>query len=323
MGRDLVVGLDLGGTNILTMLGDDRGRVLARVEKPTGAHRGREQVLDRMEATVAAVLDQAGVDRDLVRGVGLGVPGPVDYKGGLLHHAPNLGWRDVPLGEIMSQRLGLPVHMDNDANLAALGEYRYGAGQGRAPMIYITVSTGVGGGLVLEGHIYHGATGGAGEIGHMTVVEDGPLCRCGNRGCLETMVSGTALARRAVELVHRGRGAGILAASRGSREEITARVVARAAGAGDPEALELFREVGYYLGLALAGLVNVLNPGVVVLGGGMMKSRELFWQPMLEQVEQRSFSSSFEAVHIVPATLGNESGARGAVALALERIGLY
>ncbi|MBF7081665.1 ROK family protein [Desulfallas sp. Bu1-1] len=319
MSRDLVVGVDLGGTKILTVLAGMEGDVLARVKVPTGAELGQEHVIDKIVETVQAALLEAGAPAGSVKAVGMGVPGPVDADNGFIHFAPNLGWRDVPLGEIMRRRLDLPVYMDNDANLAALGEHRYGAGRGAADMVYITVSTGVGGGLILGGRVYRGAGGGAGEIGHVTVAEDGPVCRCGNRGCLEAVASGTAMARRAAALVDEGRGAGILAAAGGDKNKISARAVARAARAGDAAALAILRDAGRYLGIAVAGLVNLLNPAAVVLGGGVMESAGLFWEPMLERVQRRSLPSSLEAVRIVRAALGGESGAMGAVALAIER----
>lgn len=322
MSRDLVLGVDLGGTKILTVLAGREGDVLARVKVPTGAGLGREHVIDQIVATVQAALRRAGVTAGSVRAVGMGVPGPVDAVRGLVHFAPNLGWRDVPLGEMMRRRLDLPVYMDNDANLAALGEYRYGAGRGAGDMVYLTVSTGVGGGLILGGRVYRGAGGGAGEAGHITVAEDGPVCRCGNRGCLEALASGTAMARRARALVDEGRGAGILAAAGGDPGNISAAVVARSARAGDAAALEIMRDAGRYLGIAVAGLVNLLNPAAVVLGGGVMESADLFWQPMLEQVQRRALPSSLAAVRVTRAALGGEAGALGAVALAAEQSGL-
>lgn len=319
--QDMVLGVDLGGTKILTVLADREGKVLARVKVPTEAARGQGHVIDKIVESVQTVLREAGVPAGAVRAVGMGAPGPLDPFRGWLHFAPNLGWRDVPLGEMLGSRLGLPVYLDNDANLAALGEYVYGAGRDTGDMVYITVSTGVGGGLILGGRIYHGAGGGAGEIGHITVAADGPPCGCGNKGCLEAVASGTALARRAAALVKDGRGAGILAAAGGDRERVTARAVVQAALAGDPEALVIVRDAGRYLGVALAGLINLLNPAAVVLGGGVIQGDAPLWEAMLGEVRGRSLKSSRQAVRIVRAGLGGDAGVMGAVALAVERAG--
>lgn len=317
MAGELVAGVDLGGTKILTVLADRSGRVLARVKVPTGARRGRDPVIDTIVDSVQEVVRQSGAPFSAVRAVGVGAPGPLDQDRGVVFLAPNLGWRDVPLGAILGERLGMPVWLENDANLAALGEHSYGAGRGESHMVYITVSTGVGGGIILDGRVYRGAGGGAGEIGHMTVAPGGPVCNCGNDGCLEAVASGTAIARRARALVDDGRGAGILAAAGGDPDRVSARAVAGAAAAGDAEALVIMRDAGRYLGLAVAGVINLLNPSAVVLGGGVMQSGAVLWDAMLEEVRRRALDSSLAAVRVTRGSLGGDAGALGAVALAL------
>lgn len=316
--QDLVVGVDLGGTKILTALAGRDGQVLARVQLSTEASLGRDHVIARIVESVRHVQQEAGAPHDAVKAVGVGAPGPLDPASGFVYMAPNLDWRDVPLGGLLRDQLGLPVYVDNDANLAALGEHVYGAGRGTGDMVYITVSTGVGGGLILGDHIYHGAGGGAGELGHITVTEDGPLCGCGNPGCLEAMASGTAMARRAAALVGEGRGAGILTAAGGNREKISARVVAQAAASGDPEALVIIKDAGRYLGIAVAGLINVFNPAAVVLGGGALQVGPALWEAMIEEVRRRAMEPALKTVRIVRAELGNDAGVMGAVALATE-----
>jgi len=319
LNRELVVGVDLGGTKILTVLADSKGQVLAKVNVPTEVSRGQDYIIAKIIESIQAVQRDTGAAPGAVQAIGMGVAGLTDPDHGFVHFAPNLGWRDVPLGQIMHERLNIPIYLDNDANLAALGEHVYGAGRGADDMVYITVSTGVGGGLIFGGRVYHGAGGGAGEIGHITVMEDGPACRCGNTGCLEALASGTAISLRAAALVAEGRGRGILAAAAGDKSKISARVVAKAALNGDGEAQAVMQEAGRYLGIALSGLVNLLSPSLIVLGGGVMQSKsgELLWEAILEQVICRSMGSSLKKVRIIPSVLGSDSSVMGAVALAV------
>ncbi|MEW6458818.1 MAG: ROK family protein [Bacillota bacterium] len=317
-----VVGVDLGGTKIYTLLATVEGTVAAEMEVPTVAGRGYEAVLDRIADTVAAVAAQAGVKPENVRAVGVGAPGPLNPDTGVVHQAPNLGWKRVPLRADLEARLALPVRLENDANLGALGEYTFGAGRGCAELVYVTVSTGIGGGLILRGEIYGGAGGGAGEIGHITVVPGGPRCRCGSRGCLEAVASGTAIALRARELLDRGAGAGagagILALAGGEAEAVTAATVARAAEAGDPEARAILDEAAWHLGTGLAAVVNLLNPCRIVLGGGVMKSGRLLWDRMDRSLREQALDAAYRRVRLVPGALGARAGALGAVALALR-----
>ncbi|ACX52907.1 ROK family protein [Ammonifex degensii KC4] len=316
---DYVVGIDLGGTKIYTALATLDGKVRAEVKVPTQPEEGYRAVLERMAATVEEVKRQAGFNHPPCR-VGLGVPGPLDPVRGVVHVAPNLGWRDMPVKRDMEDILGVPVYLDNDANLAAWGEYRFGAGRGTQHLIYLTVSTGIGGGLILEGKIYRGACCLAGEIGHMTLWPEGPRCHCGNYGCLEALASGTAVAREARRLVAEGKGKGILAQAGGDPEAITAKTVGMAAAAGDAEALALFQEVGRWLGIGLATLLNLLNPEVIVFGGGMMASSAFFWDTMVAEMQRRALPATASSVKLAKAELGGRSGVLGAVALALEPV---
>jgi len=310
VGADYVAGVDLGGTKIYTLLATTEGTVKAEAEVPTEAGRGYEAVVERIAETVAAVAAQAGARPENIRAVGVGAPGPLDPRTGIVHQAPNLGWKEAPLRAGLEARLGLPVRLENDANLGALGEYAFGAGRGGTELVYVTVSTGIGGGLILRGEIYGGAGGGAGEIGHITVVPGGPRCRCGSRGCLEAVASGTAIALRARELLDRGAG--------GAAEAITAATVARAAEAGDPEARAILDEAAWHLGTGLAAVVNLLNPGLVVLGGGVMRSGRLLWERMDRSLREQALEASYRQVRLVPGALGARAGALGAVALALR-----
>lgn len=317
---ELVVGVDLGGTKIYTALADRDGRLLTEIKIPTEARHGPEHVIKRIVDTVNRVKEQGGVDGGVIA-LGIGAPGPLDASTGVVHQAPNLGWQDIALKKLLEDALDIPVAVDNDGNLAALGEYVYGAGRGAGDMVYITVSTGVGGGLILNGRLYHGSAYGAGEIGHMTIDPGGPRCSCGNYGCLEAMASGTAIARAARWLVEAGAGKAILAAAGGDREAIDSSVVARASAGGDGEAREILISAGRALGIGVANVVNLLNPAMVVLGGGAMQVGPILWETMEEEVARRALFASRQHVRLIPAALGARSGLLGAVALARQQAG--
>jgi len=316
--EQFVVGVDLGGTKILTALAGSDGQIIAEQKIPTESAKGQEHVITRIVHTVEHVLQAAGVEREQVRALALGAPGPVDTANGVIRFAPNLMWHDVPICRMLEQHLSLPVFLDNDANLATLGEHVYGAGQGVNHMIYMTVSTGIGGGLILDGKLYRGASGVAGEIGHMVVMPGGPLCRCGKRGCMEAVASGTAIAREARELAARGQGENILAIAGGVIAAITAETVANAAEAGDLTALDIIKHAARYLGIGLANIITLLNPSRIVLGGGVINIGEPLLNAVKQEVQVHVMEDAGAAARIVRAKLGGHSGVMGAVALALQ-----
>lgn len=309
---DYVVGVDLGGTKILTALADERGNIVARVKVDTEAARGVDAVLDRLVDSVRHVANGYPL-----AAVGVGSPGPLDHNSGLVYHSPNLGWRNVPLGRLLRERLALPVLVENDANCAALGEYARGAGQGFQHLVYVTVSTGVGGGLILDGRVYHGSAGGAGEIGHMNLDPLGPLCSCGRRGCLEALASGTAIAREARELVAAGGGEALRRLAP-ETDSITAKVVAEAARGGDAPAQAILRNAATHLGRGLSILITLLNPAMVVVGGGVTASGPEFLNTAREEAKRLAYAPAWERVSVVPAQLGTDSGVIGAIVLAVR-----
>ena len=318
MAGDCVIGVDLGGTKIYTALAGADGQVLAEIKIPTEAAGGQTHVIARIVDSCREVRARAGVLGGRVAAVAVGAPGPLDTKSGVIHFAPNLKWHGVPLKQLLEEPLGVPVFLDNDANLAALGEYVYGAGRGTMDMVFITVSTGIGGGLILGGRLYRGASDSAGEIGHTVVLPDGPLCSCGNRGCLEAVASGTALAAQARELIGQGRGAGILAAA-GGLEKLNAAAVFAAAAGGDSEATLLIERAGRCLGIAVANTANLLNPERVVIGGGVAENGDLLFAPVSREVARAALEPARSTIRIVKAALGGRAGVLGAVALALEK----
>jgi glucokinase len=322
MSRQLVIGIDLGGTKISTALVDSTGEVVASDYRETLATQGQDAVIERMLAAARQAMAKADATQQQAAAVGIGAPGPLDVRTGVVVAPPNLpGWDHVPLKQRIEERLGIATYLDNDANAAALGEHRFGAGQGTTHMIYVTVGTGIGGGLILDGRLYHGDSGIAGEIGHTTILPDGPRCGCGNRGCLEALASGTAIAREARERVARGVPTLICDLAQGDSERITARLVAEAARQGDRVAGEILSEAMEYLGIGMANLVNLFNPQVIVIGGGLANVGELLFAAARRVIDQRAFDAAAQAVRLVPAELGDNAGVLGAAAVALAELG--
>ncbi len=309
-----VLGIDIGGTKLAAGVVDVEGRILTRAEVPTQAVEGPERVLGRIVQLAEKVLARSETSHVPVRRIGIGCAGPVDRKAGLILDPPNLpGWTQVPLVEHFEQALGLPVVLENDANAAALGEFRYGAGKGAQSLVYLTVSTGIGGGIILDGKIWHGLKDTAGEIGHMTLLPDGPLCGCGNRGCLEALASGPSIVRRAREL---------LAAGRDSRlrdlGEFTSTDIARLAQEGDLVAGEVWQGAVKFLALGVTAAITILAPERVVIGGGVTRAGDLLFEPLRREVKSRVRLVPMNSVPLLPAALGADVGILGAAAVALE-----
>ncbi|MDP2950585.1 MAG: ROK family protein [Chloroflexota bacterium] len=311
--------VDLGGSKILSLIADGDGHRLAEDLRPTGAQEGPEVVLARIQASLDSALAGAGIERGDLAAVGICSPGPCDVQAGVIPSAPNLpGWQDVPLCRYLEERLGVPVYLENDATAAALGEHVYGAGRGCRHLIYITVSTGIGGGIIIDGKLYTGATGAAGEIGHITLDPDGPLCGCGNRGCLEAFASGRAVATQGDALIAQG-GSPLLARLAQEEGEVTAEAVCRAALAGDPEARRLIERAGYYLGIGFATYVNIFDPEMIIVGGGLSRAGDLLLGPARAEMKERAMPESLRVLRLELAELGDYSGAMGLVALLRER----
>jgi glucokinase len=306
--------IDLGGTNVRAIVADLDGNI-------RGDDKRRSRAADGVEATIATLLDslahacsEADVAPSTLTGLGIATPGWVDSENGIVPAAPQLiGWRDVPIVRLLEERLGIAVRLENDANAAALGECVFGAGRGARHMVYITISTGVGAGIIADGRLYGGARGSAGELGHTIVDPNGPVCGCGNHGCLESLSSGTAIARRAAEAAEAGRSAA-LADIKGKEGRLSARLVAEAARAGDEAALAIYDEAGRYLGIALANVVNLLSPEAIVLGGGVMNSRDLFLETAERTLRELALDEPLKYVRLESAELGDHAGALGMIA---------
>lgn len=316
-----VLGIDIGGTNLVVgSVPADGSSLLALGSEPTQPELGATSVLDRLvglaERTIAQTKHK--VPGAEILGVGIGAPGPLDTKSGIVLLTPNLGWVNMPLRQIIHDRLGLPAALDNDANCAVLGEWWVGAARGARHAIGITIGTGVGGGLVLEGRLYHGASDVAGEIGHTTIDTEGRRCKCGNYGCLEAYASGPNIAMRAIEAVEAG-AASTLSALVAANQPITAQTVYEAAQQGDELALEVVNDTAKFLGAGIANLLNVFNPQVVVVCGGVTLAGDHLFVPLRREVARRAFKPAVQACRIVPGELINTAGVYGAARVFLDQ----
>jgi glucokinase len=317
----MFLGVDIGGTKVIAALADENGDIIARDQRATEFSRGGDVGFGNIVASCDAVLADIGDDH--VERIGVSCGGPLDRRSGTILHPPNLhGWTNFPLTKKLEDRYGAPALLDNDANLAAFGESKRGAGKGYGSFVYFTVSTGIGGGIVIDGKVLHGANDNAAEFGHHNIVPDGPLCGCGNRGCLESLASGTSIARRAKEILRGGNASPtstlLMRLADGDIEKVTAAMVAEAGRQGDRVALRIWEETGFYLGLGVSNVVAMLNPERVVLGGGVIKAGDLILEPTRRTFQQRTLPDLAKIVDIVPAALGDDAGIVGSVELAKQ-----
>lgn len=317
MNLDLIA-VDLGGTQIRVALCDARGTILARRADASRAEQGSEAVFARIVANIRAVTD----DWARVRGIGVGAPGTTDPFRGIILEAPNVGgMRDFPMKARLEKELSVRACVGNDANLAALGEQRFGAGRGVADLIYVTISTGIGGGIIAHNQLFLGARGFAGEVGHQTLQADGPRCNCGNIGCLEALAAGPAIARIARDALRAGRDSQMRALCDNDPARVTGRIVTQAARAGDALAREIFARAGFYIGLGLVSLQHNFDTRLFVLGGGVAIHAWEFIYPSIQKTfDEYTMPSMRRDVRIVPAQLGDDAGLLGAAALVNEQV---
>ena len=324
-GPSCAIGVDLGGTFIKAGVVDAGGQIVYQASRATEVENGRDAIIGNIAAAAENVLAGAGMNWDQVCGVGVGSPGIFDYdRGGYVYFAPNLkSLEGHALPQLVQQRLkrDARVILENDANAAAYGEKWVGMGRNVKTLVLFTLGTGIGGGLVLGGEVWHGSTGFGGELGHMTILADGPLCGCGNRGCIEALASAPALVRRLNEALQAGRPTVLAARARGG-EKVTAKDIYNAAVAGDDTAAELMAETGHYLGVAAASMINILNPQMIVFGGGMTAAGEMLLNPIREEAKKRAIRAAFEAGEIVFSRLGNDAGLIGAAGCVLKASGI-
>jgi len=310
-----VIGVDLGGTKILSLCLDADLNVVGQDYRSTDAAEGVERVIDRMAESA-----RAAAGGRTIAAIGVSTAGTTNPRTGIVHTSPNMpGWHDVRLRDMLADRLGLPLWIENDANAGALAEHRLGAGRGTRHMVLVAAGTGIGGGLILDGKLYYGASGGAGEIGHMQLDIEGRPCSCGRRGCLEALASGWALDLSAREIARASPEGLVAQMARRENVEPDGRILDLAAAAGDPEAETALRRAGRFFGDGLTNLIHLLNPELVVVGGSLRKS-DLYFATALEVVQRETFPQHLADVRIVEAELGDEAPAMGAALIAIEQL---
>jgi glucokinase len=315
MANQIYIGVDLGGTSIKVGICDEQGKLVQTYEGPTGADLGAEVVLERIAEYVRKIVAESPYTWDQVAGIGAGLAGFMDIPEGFVKFSPNLHWHNVPAKKTLEEKLGKTVKIDNDANVAALGEAWAGAGAGIPNVVCYTLGTGVGGGIIINSKIYQGSLGMAGELGHMAIVPDIEAinCGCGQIGCLETVSSATGIVRMANDAVERGEST-----SMALLKKIEAKHVFDAAKSGDEVALRIVNRAAYYIGRSMAVLAVVINPKRFIIGGGVSKAGEILFEPIRETFKKYTPVQAQEGVDIVPATLGNDAGVVGAAGLNLR-----
>jgi glucokinase len=311
---------DLGGTTVACGIGDAEGRLMAESSIPTEAIEGPAAVLERIAAELIRLACAAGATPS---GAGVGIPGRVDLRAGITRFCPNLPtqWRDVPAASVLSERLRCPVYLLNDARLATLGELAFGEGRNARTMLFFTLGTGIGGGVAIGGKLHLDEMGAAGELGHQTILSDGPLCGCGNRGCLEALASGPALAAEGVRLLRAGLAPVLHEVVAGDAGRVTPKTMGEAAARGDANVLEAIRRTGRYLGIGVANLVTALHPELVVFGGGVAALGETLFAEVRAEMIRRVRMFPVDDVRITASRLGDKAGLYGGLALAMRGAG--
>ena len=318
--QGMVAAIDMGAMHLSAALGDFSARILEEIEVPFQVDMGPEEGLQKADNTLKELLQKRGLSTANLSAIGVGVPGPVIADKGMVMAPPIMpGWDRFPIRTTLEQKWGTAVTLNNDAELGALGEWAYGAGRGEKNLAFIKVGSGIGAGLIINQQLYGGNTGSAGEIGHLTVDENGPLCACGNHGCLEAFAGGHAIALQARKLVTSGKRTLL---SEKSLDAITARDVAEAARRGDLAAQEIIKRSGTFIGIAIAGLINLINPSTVIIGGGVAQVGDLLTTPIRQAVRERSLRASEHSVRITTAMLGRRSSLMGALVQAIH-IAIY
>lgn len=311
--KKIAIGVDVGGTNVKVALVDNLGQIIYSNSIPTRPEMGYEYTISNIKQAIYVLFEETKTDKEKVEGLGFGFPGQIDCSNGVVRILPNIpGWVNVPIAQIMQDEFEIPTKVDNDVRCATLGELNFGAGKGCENLICITVGTGIGSGLIVNGKIVRGASNAAGEIGHIKLqIHDGPICGCGDTGCMEAFASGPSIVAMAQEYIAGGKSTKYREMAE-EEKVITPIMVAQAALMGDAVAKRIFEVIGEYIGIGLSSVVNLLNPEKIVVGGGVADAGDLLLDPIKRTIKRRAMPIQAEVIQIVPAKLGNTAGVIGA-----------
>jgi len=314
-----VIGVDLERvTSIKVGITNLKGKLIAKVEEPA-KNTSPYQVVDLIAGLIDRLINKVNIKRERIIGIGMGAPGLLDQKEGKVIYSVYLGWKNISLRKLIEKKTGIPLIIDTDTNAPALAEQRYGAGKGARDVIYITIGPGLGAGIIIDGQIYHGIDGTAGEFGHTIIDPNGPLCSCGNYGCLETLVAESSMTKQVIEGINKGEATLINNLTK-NRGDLTPEIIYKAALKGDKFAIQIIQKTGYYLGLGLVNLVNLLNPEVIVIGGDISQVADVLLKPVKEVVSSRALSAPAQRVKILASHFGKDAGILGAATLFLESV---
>ena len=313
------IGVDLGTLHTTIAIIDLSGRIEKRIDYPTNCQPEKDKILEKLKATIHNIIKNSGIKRKTIAGIGVAAPGLIDKKGTMLI-TPNFRWKDTPLREILKKEFHIPVFVDNNANAMALAESEFGKGHKVKNFVFINVGMGIGAGVVINGELFHGESNCTGEIGYTSIDYNGPKCSCGNKGCLEVMASGPAIAKRAIKAIKEGEKSLIYELANYDLNQISAEIVSKAANQGDKLGRNIMEETGEYLGTGVANIINLFNPELVIVGGGVARAGDLIFEPLKKAVQKRAFSVSAEVAKIIPVSLGKDCTVIGAAALVLKEM---
>ena len=317
MEKHYTIGIDLGGTNVKLALLKNVNCIVQKAVIETCKHEGKAKLITEIAKTIKQFIKDNKLTKNMIAGIGIGVAGPINFDRGFVHNLTNIkGWKNTPLRQILTKRVGIKTFVDNDVNVVTLGELVYGAGKGFRDILCVTLGTGVGGGIVLNGHLYRGPNFTAGEIGHIPINITGKKCNCGGIACVERYVGNKFIIQRAKELVKNDKKSLILKYANNKPSKITPKIISQAANTKDKTALLIWQETGNYLGIALSGLVNTFNPELIIIGGGVAKAGKPLFDSIRKTIKLRAMKNPASFVKIVPALLGEEAGIIGASVLA-------
>ena len=314
--KKCVIGVDVGGTNAKIGIVGLNGRVYKKLVFSTKNFPQRDKFISVLITYIKRIIDENRVKKSDILGIGIGTPGLIDSRRGIIHYLVNIkGFKEVPLKRIIENKLKILTFLDNDVNIMCLGELYYGSGKGVNSMVCITLGTGVGGGIAIDGSLYRGVSLSAGEVGHITINEDGPRCQCGNNGCMEAYVGNAYIVKDAIRRIRRNKKTLIYKLVKGDLSKITPKIISEAAKKGDSLAKDILKDVGEHIGIGLANIINILNPEKIIIGGGVAETGKILFDAIKDSVHRRAMEIPAEAVSIIKAKLGKDAGLIGAAAL--------